>query len=114
MKKLMAFTAVAVAMSMSPALAEPPEGGAGPHGGGMFEKHDTNGDGVISKDEFLAQAEERFKQMDTNGDGKITKEEGQAAHEGMREKMKERRHERMEKRGDMPDAPPPPPQEDGE
>ena len=40
-----------------------------PHKGKMFEKHDTNGDGVISKSEFLAHAEERFSKMDADGNG---------------------------------------------
>lgn len=98
MKKLMAFTAVAMAISMTPALAEHHEGKKGDHKGKMFEKHDTNGDGVISKDEFLSHATERFNKMDADGNGEVTKEEGEAAHEAMREKMKEKRAERKAKR----------------
>ncbi len=51
----------------------------------MFKKRDTNGDGSISKEEFLAGAkdaakgEEAFKRKDKDGDGKLTKEEF-AAH----------------------------------
>lgn len=60
-------------------------------------KGDTNGDGMISKDEFMAKAEERFATMDANGDGKIEREEAKAAHEKKRSKMKEKRAEMKEK-----------------
>lgn len=36
---------------------------------------DTNGDGAISKAEFMAGAEARFSKMDRNGDGKLDKED---------------------------------------
>ncbi len=55
----------------------------------MFEKHDTNGDGVISKEEFMAHAEERFGKMDKDGDGKVTKEEAREVREEMKKKWKE-------------------------
>ena len=38
---------------------------------------DTNGDGSISKQEFMAGCEKRFQKMDANGDGQITKQERQ-------------------------------------
>jgi Ca2+-binding EF-hand superfamily protein len=39
-------------------------------------KHlDQNGDGLVSKDEFLAAARQRFARMDKNGDGFITADE---------------------------------------
>ena len=41
---------------------------------------DTNGDGVVTKDEAMAKALKRFEKMDANGDGQITKEEMMAAH----------------------------------
>jgi Ca2+-binding EF-hand superfamily protein len=51
----------------------------------MFKKKDTNNDGAVSKEEFLAGAkdaakgEEAFKRKDKDNDGKLTKEEF-AAH----------------------------------
>lgn len=56
-------------------------------------KADTNGDGVITHDEFKAQndkmAEEHFKRMDTNGDNKIDQIEREAFHERMMQHHKE-------------------------
>ena len=78
-----------------PVLAEHHEK-KGDRGAKMFEKQDTNGDGVISKAEFLSHAEERFSKLDSDGNGEVTKEEAKAAHEAMKEKVKEMR----EKRGD--------------
>lgn len=57
--------------------------------GKLFEKHDTNGDGVISKAEFLTHAEERFTKMDADGNGEVTKDEAKAYKEKMRTKLKE-------------------------
>lgn len=109
MKKILTLTVLGLALAATPALADNHEGGGkrggGHKGGKMFEKHDTNGDGVISKAEFLTHAEERFSKMDADGSGDVTKDEAKAAHQAMREKMKERRQEWKEKRG-MKDAAP--------
>lgn len=93
MKKLMILSAAVVMFGAGPALAD--------HHGGkskMFEKHDTNGDGVISKSEFLSHAEERFSNIDTDGSGDVSKEEAKAGHAKKRAEMKERMKERKEKR----------------
>ena len=80
------LSAFVMAVGASPALADHHEDGD--RKGKMFEKHDTNGDGVISKDEFLDHATSRFSEMDANDDGEVSKEEAKAAHDRMREKMK--------------------------
>ena len=52
-----------------------------------MKETDTNGDGNISKQEFMAGCEKRFQKMDANGDGQITKEERQQMrmqHKGQR------------------------------
>lgn len=46
---------------------------------------DKNGDGNISKEEFMTQAEARFSKLDANGDGQISKEES----EGLFKKRKD-------------------------
>ena len=45
---------------------------------------DTDGDGVVTRAEFLADAAKRFDAMDANKDGKLTAEERKAAHAKMR------------------------------
>ena len=70
----------------------PPRGGMGM---GVM-RADTNGDGVVSRDEALAQAGQRFDRMDLNHDGKLTREELEQVGRRM-----------GQMRGDMP---PPPPQ----
>ena len=40
-----------------------------------MKKMDTNSDGEVSKDEFMAHKEMKFMMMDKNGDGKLTDDE---------------------------------------
>ena len=106
MKKLLTFTVCAMALAAAPAFAGNHEGMKKHHGdkgAKMFEKHDIDGDGVITKEEALKNATERFEKMDADGDGSVTKEEARAAHEAMKEKWKEKRE--MHKEGK--DTPPP-------
>jgi EF hand len=63
----------------------------------MFEKMDTNGDGIITAEEhqasiqqMMAKRSEHFVKMDTDGDGSVTKEEAKAARESMRGQQRER------------------------
>ena len=59
------------------------------HGGmGMMaQMADTNKDGAISRDEFLAAQAKHFEMMDVNKDGTVTAEERQAGRVKMREHM---------------------------
>jgi Ca2+-binding EF-hand superfamily protein len=43
--------------------------------GERFTELDTNGDGTISSDEFTAQLLERFEEIDTDDDGALTQDE---------------------------------------
>ena len=46
------------------------------HGGGHgMKKMDTNADGEVSKEEFMAHKEMKFMMKDKNGDGKLTGDE---------------------------------------
>ena len=60
----------------------------------FFEKMDANGDGVVSKEEFLTQSEKKFSDMDSNRDGNVDKDEAKKFRETMREKIKEKMQER--------------------
>jgi hypothetical protein len=59
-----------------------------------FDKLDTNKDGKISRDEYMAKCTNRFKAMDANNDGFVTQEEYDRAREKVKEKMMERREKR--------------------
>ena len=45
------------------------------HGKNKMEMMDTNGDGSISKDEFMSHKEQHFMKKDENGDGVLTEDE---------------------------------------
>ena len=69
------------------------ERGPRAHGGHAFKQADANGDGQISRAEFLAASEKRASQMfdrlDANGDGVVNQAEREKAHERAREKAQE-------------------------
>jgi hypothetical protein len=99
MKKILMLTAAFMMFQSLPVLADDHEGGH--EGKPKMEraiKGDTNGDGMISKDEFLSKAQERFGTTDANGDGNIDRDEAKAAHEKRRAEKKEKRSERKEKK----------------
>ena len=47
------------------------------HGGGKdkMKMMDTDGDGAVSKEEFMSHKEQRFLEKDANGDGVISEDE---------------------------------------
>ena len=88
--KLLTLAALAgLMMTTAPVLAEHHSGKGDK--GKKFEMADTNGDGQVSMDEFLAKAKEKFAKKDANGDGFISKEEAKQAREAKREMRKEKR-----------------------
>lgn len=58
-------------------------------GGCGMSKMDADGDGVISKNEFMAHAEKKFSKKDKNGDGVISEEEKKGMKKGDKHKCKE-------------------------
>ena len=64
---------------------------------------DGEGDGSVSRQEFLAKAERRFARMDVNGDGRLDEAEREARHRkwgrGWRHDREERSGWREERRG---------------
>lgn len=98
MKKILALGTMALLSSASLAMADHHGGDKKSHHDKgqkmmerMFEKSDTDGDGVISKAEFMAEAEARFAKMDADSDGNVTKDEAKAHHEAMKAKWKEKK-----------------------
>ena len=78
----------------------------------MMKLTDTNNDGVVGKDEFLAAHVKHFDLMDANHDSQLTQAERKAARQkmhamggGMRHGGKRGGHDM----GAMGDMPPPPP-----
>ncbi len=68
--------------------------GGGHKGGKMFDRHDTNGDGVVTKAEFLESAEAMFTKLDLDGNGEVTKEEAMKARAKMKGKFQEHQQKR--------------------
>jgi hypothetical protein len=60
--------------------APPPPPGGGP--GGMLMRADANHDGIVTKDEMLADVDARFARMDANHDGNIDQAEREAMMAG--------------------------------
>ena len=87
------FAAAATAQT-DPAAPPPPPG---PRGGAMM-RADADHDGIVTRADAIAEADQRFATMDTDHDGKLTAAERTAARDRMRAAM-------MARRGDA--APPP-------
>ena len=87
-----------------------PKGAHGDHRGGMMmlKMADTNNDGAVSKDEFLAAHVKHFDMMDANHDGQLTQAERKAARQKMHA-MGGMRHGGQHGDHQMGDMPPPPP-----
>jgi hypothetical protein len=72
----------------------------------LMERVDKDGDGKVTKSEYMAHSEERFNQMDIDGDGVVTSAEMNKAGKEMREMHRERMHQfrqkmRDSRRGEM-------------
>lgn len=94
MKPFSAGIAAFVLTSAGIALAQAAPTSPPPARGHM--RADANGDGVVTRAEFLAQAGARFDRMDANHDGKLTPDE-----------MPRFGRRRGSANGDTPPPPPP-------
>lgn len=100
LRKLM-LSALLLGAISAPAMAQDTPAGPGPDGHPGMDKMlnaDTDGDGNLSKAEFLAVQEKRFGEMDTNSDGKVTRDEMKAHRETMKAKFQEKRKEWADKK----------------
>ncbi|WP_192253943.1 EF-hand domain-containing protein [Mesorhizobium caraganae] len=66
----------------------------------ILQRIDTNGDGVISKDEMTAVRERVFKRLDRNGDGIIDEKEIASARAEVAQARLGNRWRRMDANGD--------------
>lgn len=82
MKKQLFAAVFAALMTGVPYAAYAQEAPPPPGPGGMMMRADANHDGVITREEMLADADQRFNAMDTNHDGKVTPEERAASRAG--------------------------------
>lgn len=126
MRKLPIILALsALVLTVQPARAEDAAPGAGAppvagqergqmregfrhHRGEMLQRLDKDGNGSVSREEFMAGAAERFAKMDRNGDGVLTKDDMPQRPEGGGGQF------RGQQGADGPgagDQPPPPPAE---
>lgn len=63
----------------------------------MLKRVDTNEDGQVDLNEYLAHAEQRFAKLDSDSNGVITPEEAKASMKRMREEHRAKRKEMREK-----------------
>ncbi len=102
MKTIATLAALGIASAALLAVAAP-EGREG-HGAGMerLKQADTNGDGMISRDEAkaLPRIAKHFNEIDANGDGFITAEEMHAFHAKRMEKRSAQHWKKLDTNGD--------------
>jgi hypothetical protein len=112
MKHLFIFTAGLTLALSGAAFAQPSGGGQGsgkkgPEGkGGPVGMMDTDKDGSISRAEWDAFHAEMFQKIDTNGDGLLSADEFKAAHKKMKQmhKMKKMKKQNQATPDDEPEA----------
>jgi hypothetical protein len=95
MKKTLLATATVALMAFSlPALAQNAASTA--ERPQRMQRADTNGDGNISRDEFVSRRLERLRTIDANHDGSVTREEMQAAAQARRAERNAARFARLD------------------
>lgn len=87
-RKALLATAMAALLATGLAAVGPADAANQGQGRGakMFDRHDINGDGKITKDEFKSGCANKFTMLDADGNGEVTREEAQKAYEQMRSK----------------------------
>jgi Ca2+-binding EF-hand superfamily protein len=99
MKYVLSLTAAALASAAIIAVAAP-EGAGGHRHGAMMERlkaADTNGDGLISKEEAqaLPMLAKHFNEIDADQNGQLSPDEIRAFHEKMRAQHEQMREQRF-------------------
>ena len=105
MKKIISIFALA-ALATTPALANSGHNDMAPGWTNHFvDKADTNKDGFIDKDEFMAFQEKKFTEMDKDNDGQLTKAEVMAHKKEEMSAMKSRHHSMRSDSSNSPNKP---------
>lgn len=86
MKKVILFSAAILIAASGSAFAHPQHKGEGEM---MMKMMDANGDGMISKDEFMKAHEKMWDKMKKNSAGSVDMKDMEAMHKEMNAKHKE-------------------------
>ncbi len=106
MKKLMTLSIMALMLSTPYVMAEDVADGNSKRSGRgmkMFQQRDLDGDGYLSREEFIKSAEKRFEKIDLDNDGKISKSEAREHRSEMKNKMKQRKEKMQERSNNAAD-----------
>lgn len=93
-----AYLALALAVVLPVGVQAQPQGQMEPNHGQMFlRQFDKNGDGFVSKDEFVQpqaqMIEQQFKHMDKSGDGFVNADEANAFAKEMQQRAEQMRQQ---------------------
>jgi len=102
MKRIVLVSALIAGFAIPTAVyaAQHMNGGGGHGIDAVFEQHDTNKDGFITKDEMNGNWAGRFGEMDANKDGKLSKDELQQVMSDMRDNRMGMMMDRVDSDGD--------------
>ncbi|MGB5453896.1 MAG: hypothetical protein WBM71_04885 [Sedimenticolaceae bacterium] len=83
-------TLIVLALVSAPAFAQQPTPQPMPDLDKMFfEQFDTDGDGKVTKGEFMKPTEAQFDHMDQDGNGELDQAEVKAFNDGIKQRMQE-------------------------
>jgi len=106
--KTQSIILLALSTALLPLATQAKPDGTGPKGkdqrpsiGEIFQRHDADQSGTLSKEEVKGPLAKNFDRIDADADGEITKAELAKAHQQMAEKRKERMAERGERFKEM-------------
>ena len=82
-------TLIVLALFSAPAFAQQPPQQMPDLDKMFFEQFDTDGDGKVTKGEFMKPTEAQFDHMDRDGNGELDQAEVKAFNDGIKQRMQE-------------------------